>query len=414
MAHALVATGLAGVLTYALLAIVSWTVDEAQFDDFSVFWSLSLIIGFGFFLPMEQEAARLGRDGRVAQHVPRATVRVAGETVVVVTALVCLGIPVLTGVLELSPALVACCIGVVIASGVQFSARGAMLASSRSAAFSNTLILDTVLRVVLLGAVAVAVVVTGLSPAAVWYAVALVIAIVASHVWALATTSWGTRPGPGLLSTFRAAVLILIATSLCGQIMVNVGPLVIQALEPTSGLAGAFQASSTLARIPLALITPIQAMLVVPLATLALSGDIHGLQRGIRRISFAALGLALVGGAVGYWIGPWVVELVFGPGRALGSLDMALLVSGVIINVALIVFTQALIATEQHRRTLLSWAIALAVMTGVFFVLLPGLGVVLAIELGFGVGSLAGAVIAFVSLARGARAPRVTVAGMEN
>ncbi|MET0734700.1 MAG: hypothetical protein ABWY55_03520 [Microbacterium sp.] len=402
VAHALAATGLAGLLTYVLLAIVSWTVDASEFDDFSVFWSIALILGFGFFLPIEQEAARLGRDARVADQVPRATVRVAVETTIAVTLLVCLSIPLLTGALHLSPGLVACCVGVVLASAVQFSARGAMLASSRSTAFSNTLILDTVLRVALLGVVAVGVVVAGLAPAAVWYAVALIVAIIASHAWALVTTTWGPKPSPAVVTAFRRAALVLIGMSLCAQIMINVGPLVIQALEPDSGLAGAFQASSTLARIPLALITPVQAMLVVPLAALALGGDIRGLQRTMRRVSLAAVALAVLGGVVGFFLGPWIVELVFGPGRALDHIDLALLVSGVILNVALIIFTQALIAMGRHRSTLVAWALALAVMAVCFFLVLPGLGVVLAVELGFGIGSLAGAAIAFGFLDRAA------------
>ena len=397
-AHAVGATLLAGILTYGLLALVSWTVDDSQFDQFSVFWSLALIIGFGFFLPVEQEAARLGRGSLPPEAVAGAGLRAAAELAVLVSVLLLLASPLLITVLHLPPAMVACCVAIVIASAVQFASRGALLVENRHTAFSNTLIADTVLRIVLLGAVAVVVVVWGVPTPSLWYALALPVAIIGAHVWALPPLRSWSRPDAALMRRFRSAMLLLIVMSMCAQVMVNAGPVVIQALEPSTGLAGDFQASSTLARIPLAIVTPIQAMLVGPLAAVALSGQMARLAGMMVRIAAVTAVLAAVGAVLGYLLGPWAVDLVFGPGRALPALDMALLVAGVIIHVALIIFTQALIASGRHRRGVVVWCAAVVVAVAAFLATLGAWGPATAIEIGFGVGSLAGVVIALSSL----------------
>lgn len=398
-AHALTATVIAGVLTYVVLALVSRTVEDGAFDQFSVFWSISLIVGFGFFLPVEQEAARLSRDSSVGTALLPTMMRATLTVGIGVVIIGCLSLPLLSGVLGLSPALAAACVAMVVASAVQFAARGRMLATSRDTAFVNLLILDTVLRVALLGAVALAAVLIPLVDADAWYAFALIAAIVGAHAWAVPWRSWAPQ-NPAVVAAFRKAVVLLVATSLCAQILVNAGPIVIQALEPSTGSAGAFQASSTLARVPLAMITPVQAMLVGPLAALAIAGDVDAIAATMRRVAIAAIGLALVGGAAALFIGPWLVDFIFGAGRALPGPDLALLVVGVIVHVALIVFTQAVIGAGQHISALMAWVIALGGGILVFIVALASAGPVLAVELGFGVGSAAGAVVAYVALIR--------------
>lgn len=404
-AHALTATVLAGLLTYVMLALVSRSVSATEFDQFSVFWSLALIIGFGFFLPVEQEAARLSRSGPDDPALYRVMMRVTAALVALVVVLVGISSPLLHGVLGLPTMLIVACALVAVASGIQFAARGRLLAESRTTAFTNVLIADTVLRVALFAVVAFAAATLLGGDADVAFAFALIVAIVAAHAWAAPWTRWSPFDAR-LGRTFAAAVAFLVGTSLCAQILVNAGPILIKALADSPGLAGAFQASSTLARIPLAMITPIQAMLVGSLAALAVAGDHARVERMMRRVAFAALGLAAGGGLVGWLAGPWLVELIFGSGRALSGPDIALLVIGVIVHVALIILTQAVIATGRHRGALLAWAVALFSGAVVFMATLPA-GPVLAVELGFGIGSLIGALVAYALVARLARVGHV-------
>ena len=48
-----------GLLVNAYLAIIARTVSAAEYAYFGAFWSLALVAGFGMFLPIEQETARL-------------------------------------------------------------------------------------------------------------------------------------------------------------------------------------------------------------------------------------------------------------------------------------------------------------------------------------------------------------------
>lgn len=402
--HALVASVLAGGLTYVILALVSRTVDDHAFDQFSVFWSLALIIGFGFFLPVEQEAARLGGAESERGAVLGAMMTTSAAIAAVVGIALLAAQPLLIGILDLTPGLALCCALVVIASAVQFSARGSLLSARRSRAFSNTLILDTVLRVVLLGGVAIAVLLAAPDGASTFYALAMLAAIVLAHVWAVPWRRWASDPLTR--RRFTSAALVLVGMNLLAQLLVNAGPVVIQAFVADTGTAGAFQASSTVARIPLAIITPIQAMLVGPLAALAAAHDRRALGRVVTRVALAAGGLAVLGALAGWLAGPWVVELVFGAGRALTGPDMALLIAGVLVHVGLIIFTQAIIATGHHRRALVVWGTALVVAVGLFSLTVGSAGAVLAVELGFGVGSLAGAGLALGFLLRLARTAR--------
>lgn len=401
VAHTLLATVLSGILTYVVLAMVSRTLDPGAFDAFSVFWSISLIIGFGFFLPIEQESARLGRDADAAAALPAALMQATALVVLIVGVLAVAFIPVAIGALGMTPALALATVLVVVASGVQFAGRGRLLAEGRSVAFANTLILDTVLRVALLGAVGVAAASGSLQQADALYAIALMVAIVAAHAWAVPWKAW--RPHAVLGATFRRALGVLVATSLCAQVLVNAGPILIQASSAGDGLAGAFQASSMLARVPLAIITPIQAMLVGPIAARVLAGQSSALRGMMRSVAVAAVMIAAAGAFVGWMVGPWLVDLIFGPGRALPAQDIAILIAGVVVHVALIVLTQAVIAAGRHRSALVSWACAVGAAGLVFAALVTAAGPVLAVELGFGVGSLVGAAITYGMLMRSAR-----------
>ena len=48
-----------GLLVNAYLAIIARTISAAEYAYFGAFWSLALVTGFGMFLPIEQETARL-------------------------------------------------------------------------------------------------------------------------------------------------------------------------------------------------------------------------------------------------------------------------------------------------------------------------------------------------------------------
>ncbi|MFT2689661.1 hypothetical protein [Clavibacter zhangzhiyongii] len=181
------ATVVTGLVTYVFLGIVSRGVaalapdaatGDAAFDMFSVFWSVALVVGFGLFLPVEQELARLGAHGADVRAAVRAALRLSAVVALAGVAVVALAAPLLLGAgMPLGPR------GGVRAhrapvSALQFTARGAMVARGDVPAYSRVLLADSGLRVALaLAALLLLLTLTDLPDAVSWFAAALLAAI---------------------------------------------------------------------------------------------------------------------------------------------------------------------------------------------------------------------------------------------
>jgi O-antigen/teichoic acid export membrane protein len=438
------ATVVTGLVTYVFLGIVSRGVaalapdaasGDAAFDMFSVFWSVALVVGFGLFLPVEQELARLGAHGHDVRSAVRSALRlssvVALAGVVVVAAasplLLAAGMPV---GLVVAYALVA------PVSALQFSARGAMVARGDVPAYSRVLLADSGLRVVLALAVLLLLTLTDLPDAVSWFAAALLAAIGLAHVPVLlrlrsrpadparaaaphaaavdptlvavegavvdeaaGSVSASAEPaGRAVGAGIRRAYLALLGAGICAQLLLNAGPVVIAALDRTVGTAGAFQATFSVARVPLFMLVPLQGLIVPPLVAYVRRGETAALIRRMSLLAAAIAGVGVVAGVVAALAGPWVITLVFGAGRSLPALDVGILVLGVFAHVGLVIGTQALIATDRHRDSSLAWVIALAAAAAATALLQGPLGWSTAIAAGFGAGSLIGWITALLRL----------------
>jgi len=405
------ATLLAGVLTYVLLAIVSRSLTDAAFDRFSVFWALSLLVGFGAFAAVEQEIARASAAGADARTATRAPLRTVAVLAVVATA-VAAGVGIATiggGSTVMLVALAA--LGPV--SAVQFLARGFMLGARRLRPYAIVLAGDAVLRVALAAAVAAVLAGSvGLADpdAAGWFALALCAAILLAHAWVLAGLRGAPRPAAIERRAASRAVVALLGAGVVSQLLLNAGPLLIEAADAGVGAAGAFQATFNVARIPLFVLVPLQGLLLAPFVRLFDHGERSGARRMLVRLVAAAVLVSLVGAVVAWAIGPWVVELVFGEGRALAGGLTAVLVAGACLNAGLVILTQALIALRRHRFASVAWLVALAaaVIGGVSAAGATG-DMVAAVSIAFALGSAAGLATAAVELTRAASRPEEVV-----
>ncbi|THG30835.1 lipopolysaccharide biosynthesis protein [Naasia lichenicola] len=405
MTRVIFATVLSGVFTYVFLGTVSRSLDASQFDVFSIIWSVSLIIGFGLFLPVEQELSRLGGSGALPEAAGRAGVRIAAELALGTLVLLGIAAPLLVGngvavqVVLLSGALV-------VVSAVQFTARGYLLAGGRLKRYADVLTVDSILRVMLALVVALTIG-RGLPADAALFAIGLAVAILLAHLPVLG----GLRAVPGTrapIPVVRAAVISLVGGTLSAQVLLNVGPLLIGALSETAGAAGAFQATFSVARIPLFMLVPLQAALVAPLAAQVAAGRTSEMIRLMLTIAGAIAGLAIVGAAVAGWLGPWIIGLVFGQGRALAAPLVALLVAGVFVHVGLVVSTQALIGAGRHRQASTAWIAAVLVFAATVLILRPSIGIVPSVSVAFAGGSLIGWGVGLLSLVAAGRAHRAS------
>jgi len=396
-----VAAGL-GVYGYLVLAKRGMTLD--QWGHFSVYWSVALVVGFGFFLPLEQEGGRLLRPG-----MPRSSLRPLASVALLAALAAALalmaGLPVLLPALRQEGSLFILLLLLALASAIQFFTRGVMLGLGYRRAYVAALAADGILR---LGLAALLVVsgVRGALP----FATALVVAILVSHLVPLAVvlarTPRSSEPLSGG-STAGSTVAVrgwlrLLPASLAAQVLQNGAPFAVAlvASGAQSNAAGPFLAAFTVARIPLFMAVPIQSALVPPLAKLVREGRSERVLSLVARLGGITAAAAVVGGLAALLVGRPVLALLFGPELLVPSGDLALMVVGVCVHVGLLVLTQALVALDMHGRAGVAWITGLAAAAAVFLVVQP---VLLRAELAFLVGSLVGAVTGTIGMSRTVR-----------
>ena len=358
-----------GLLVNAYLAVVARNLTPAEYGYFGAFWSLSLLIGFGAFLPVEQELARLS-PGVAFGAATRVALGLAGVELLVVLA----ASPLLLGPLGGRPWAVAAVGALCLVSAGQFLVRGALIGSGRLAWHGGLLVVDTALRVLFALGLGYAVATDSAG-----FAWTLVAAIALAHLpvlFLLPRGSSGVSP-----SDFLRAVLPLLLGSVCAQLLLNGLPVVVAAVASDSDVAGRFLAAFLLVRVPLFVAVPLQTALLPSLTRLSAEGRVV---RALVRFAGVLVVLGLVGAALAYAVGPWLVRLVFGASYVLGGGDLALMALGVTAHLGLIITTQALVASALHAKVAWSWLAGIA-GAAVTFAVVPDL--LLRAELSFLVGS---------------------------
>jgi O-antigen/teichoic acid export membrane protein len=382
-----------GVLTYAYLALVARALPVADYGSFGAYWSLSLLVGFGAFLPLEIELARLLHQRGPEARLPGGTFRAAAGLSVLGMLAVLATWPLLSPALGRSTGLLLALLGVCALSGPQFVLRGVLMGRGAVGWYGAVLLADAGLRV----AAAIAVAVFADPPSVSAFGWTLPAAVALAHLPVLAVWLGGRRrrsggahaaEGQGLTAhdlSLRALGNLLVG-SLCAQGLLNAAPvLVTGAAGPDERMiAAAFVASFTLVRIPLFVAVPLQSTLIPPLTDIGAAGDRALQRRLVLRLLWLVAAFAVVAGVVGGLAGPPVVSLVFGDRYALPDTDLAVLAVGSIVHLGLLVASQALVAGARHRDSALAWFAGLVTAVLVFAVV-PGL--VARAALAFALGS---------------------------
>jgi O-antigen/teichoic acid export membrane protein len=384
-----------GLLVNAYLAIIARSVTAAEYAYFGAVWSLALVAGFGVFLPIEQETARLMQVPDRPRGLLRAALLTAASLAAVQVVLVAAAAPWLARAFGGHGVTVVAFGLLCLVSAGQFVVRGALIGMDRMGRYSLIILVDTVLRVTFAGGVALLAADPG-SPAFAWTLVAAIGLAHAPQLFLLATrrTRLGQVPALGThtvtVPEVRRAVAPLLLGSLCAQLLLNGPPVLIPALaqnEVEVTRAGQFLAAFTLARVPLFLVVPLQTALLPTFTALLHSGDRVALRRILAglAVGLAALGTAAL--ALGYFVGPLLVGLIFGDQYVLGGRDVALLAVGVAGYIGLVLVTQVLVAAVRHRLVAVSWLTGVVVAA---LVLLAVPDLLLGAELAFLAGSTTG------------------------
>lgn len=406
-AWVLAASALAGLAVFGYLSLANRFLDPAAQDHFAVYYSLSLLLGFGAFLPLEAELARtLGARRDVRAGLREAAVVAAVVALLVGALVLALAVP-LRGLLGGSGWLLAATVAVVAVSAVQFWVRGALLGLGRPRAFAATLALDSVLRL----AVAAALVLLVGTRTAPLFTLSLLLPLLLAHgAFVPAVVRAGSRAaaaGPRVDAPDRPRPLVLarrllplfVATA-CAQVLLNAPVLLVKGTAE-QGLASAFLYAFALARIPLFMAVPVQGAVVPPMAAMVADGRTHAVVTAALRLAAGLVGLAVVGGVVAAAAGPAVLGALFPTAGSPPRLDLALMVVGVAANIGLLLTAQANVAAANHRASGLAWASALLVAAAVWGVAgTAGAGPLLRVEVAFALGSALGWALAVALLLR--------------
>jgi O-antigen/teichoic acid export membrane protein len=356
---------LSGLLVQAYLAVVAHHLSTVDYSSFGSFWSIALVVGFGVFLPVEQELARLGPVA--LRPAARVALGLAAAEVLVVLAA---AVPLRRALGGQTGALVAVAALCLVSAG-QFLVRGGLVGQQRMASYGGLLVLDTALRVLFAFAVAAL-----FAPGVAGYTWTLVAAIALAHLPVLLRLRRApTGPAPETPDTraFARAVLPLLLGSLAAQLLLNGLPVLVSlvATDTERDAAGRFLAAFLLARVPLFVAVPLQTTLV-PALTAVFQGGRRALITALTRLAALVGGIGVLGVAVALTAGPWLVRLVFGAAYRIDTADLVLITLGVTAHLGLIITTQALVAAGLHSRVAWSWLTGIAV-AALAFALIPGL-----------------------------------------
>jgi O-antigen/teichoic acid export membrane protein len=371
MAVGTIAIGISG---YGFLSLIGHgRFDDATLAALSSTYLLMNILGPGVYLATEQETSRRVSAGiagglRVSPVVQRLVVITAAITLLTLLVLAAVAPTLLDDVLDGQVALFAALVIALIGSALVFSVRGLAGGQRRFRVYAWSLIIDGGVR--LTGCVTLALVGSH-SPGA----FALVFS--AGPVVAAAVCVWPARlteeprrspaPAAGWASMASRVGWLLVASALT-MALANIAPVIVTAtLSDDAAAASAFAIALVLSRVPLLLMSPVQALVLPGLAASASEGRVADFRRQFGRglSVVAVLGAAfLIGGAVA---GPRALQLLFGTPEGAISVGVleALMLSA--IGFMIIQLCQpALIALHLHAGLVAGW-VAGAIAFGMCF-----------------------------------------------
>ncbi|MCD2193311.1 lipopolysaccharide biosynthesis protein [Actinomycetospora endophytica] len=394
---------ISGLLINVYLAVVARALAPAEYATFGAFWALALVLGFGPFLPLEQELAR-----RLSQRESRRQVLVAGAGTAAMLAGLALVVlaavsPLVWSSLDAHAGAFGALVALCLVSAGQFLLRAILIGTDRLVRHGAVMVLDAVARLGL----AVVLLVAGGKDASL-YCWALVAAIAVAHLplipaaWRRAQHEPSTDAADPTHHSTRAlagSAMPLLVGSVCAQLLLNGLPVVVVALAngPAQAAAGVFTAAFTLAKAPLSMVVPLQSAVVPTLTRLLAAGRRRQVLRLLVKGAAGLAALAVVGVPLAWWLGPPIVSLVFGDDYTIPGVELAVIIAGVLAHVGLVVVTQVHVARGRHVDVAASWLAGL-VVAGLTFWFVPG--IVVAGEVAFGAGSAFGAVVSALLLIR--------------
>lgn len=245
-------------------------------------------------------------------------------------------------------------VGVGLGSGMLGVQRGLLSARHRFGAVGLGIVAENSLRC----AVAVVLVLLGHDTAE-SYGLALLAGYAVAIGWpgALAPRRQGSGDGSGPLRFVSGAS----GGQLLAQATLTGGPVLLAAIGGAPSEVTVLFAGLALFRAPYTLALGLVAALTGRLTRLIEQGQWARLDRIRWCLALTTVALAVVGGAGGAWLGPPVMEIVFGEGVRLASGQAALVAVGTVLAMASLVLTLGLLARDRAGVVAGCWAVGIPV-----------------------------------------------------
>ncbi|PRX47917.1 O-antigen/teichoic acid export membrane protein [Prauserella shujinwangii] len=393
--------GLVGVAGYVLLAVAGHTLPATEVATVASAYLLLNILGPGLYVALEQETSR-AVAARPAAEAP-ATARnaalvgaaIAGATALVLLAVAPVLVPrVLGGDWGLLGVLV---LSTVVAAGL-FLVRGLLGGRRRFGGYAGTLCAEGAGRLVVVLAVA------GLGAAS---ATGYGLAFVAGYALALAAVfrwRWVRGAGQGTGEPARRlarGVLLLGVATLLSFAVANIVPVVVTARLPGDPeVAAAFAQAFVLARAPMLVFAPVQAVLLPGLTAAAEAGATEVVRARARRILLAVLAVGVPGAVAAAVFGGWALTVLFGAERPPEPLVLGLLGVSTVLLMGAQALQPVLVAVRGHHAVTVAWTAGTAVLVASLALPVPAVAAALAAQLAGSAVVLSGCLLGLRSALR--------------
>lgn len=348
-----------GLSAYAFIAISSRDLGTEAYSPVAMLWALSFLLGIGFFLPLEQETARLVASRRSRGEGSGPVVRSAallGSVMALVLAAVAVvaGPWAIDALFDGDTWLFVGLLLVVFGLGAAHLAKGLLAGQGRFGAYGRYIVGEGGGRLLLLVAVILATDTVGPYGLAIGLApfIGLAVAFVGQRNL--------FEPGPPAhLGDLSRAIGSLLVASVGIAFMVNVSPLAVALLadESQTHEPGRFLNALLIARIPLFFFQAIQASLLPKLSALAGRSSYEELWKVLRHLVALVVALGAIAVVLAAVFGPLAVEVAFGEEFAVRRSDMVLLTASSAVLMVALSLSQALIACQAQGRMASAWMV---------------------------------------------------------
>lgn len=342
-----------GLLAYLFFVVVIRALGSTAAAPVSVLWTYWSFAGAALTFPLQHWVAR-----SMAAHEGERAVRAAVPGVAVVTVVV--SVVAVGGSWLLRdqlfgvgqpwfPLLVG---GVTLGSAAMGLMRGVLSGRHRFPAVAGSLVGENAVRCV---------VALGLAWAGVDDPVAYGLALLAGYVLVTAQPSTYRLAASGLPSEDSPLGFLGGAAGgqLLGQTVFTGGPVVLALLGGSAPSITALFAGLALFRAPYTLAIGVVAQVTGTFTRLVVEGRVDALRHTRKRLLLAAGVTSVAAAAVGWLIGPWALQLVFGADVTLGRGLTLLLAVGSTIAMVNLVFTLVVLAHNRTQVLVLCWLGAL-------------------------------------------------------